>query len=177
MNFSIKKTGLFISALGFVALSNTALAEVQNATLTGNGEVTASTCNFTFTNVPGDTVTSLTLDSISQSEILQSAAGDSSTINEQFFNLKFDSCVNTQNINVTMTSGAVSGAGSEGVTIGVFAGNSDIEITPLQDINIGGASSGLAALALKYVRNVGSTPSTVAAGALTRDFSFQITYL
>jgi len=176
MNFSIKKTGLFISALGFVALSNTALADVQNESITATGEITTSTCTFTFKDGTGSPITSLTLNSISQGEVLQAAAGDASAFNEAFFSLDFQNCVNTQNVNVAMTAGAVSGVGSEGVTLGVFNATANLETTPLQNISVAGPT-GTQNLSVKYVRNAGSTASSITAGTLSRDFSFQITYL
>jgi len=180
MNFSIKKTGLFISALGFVALSNTTLAEVQNETLTTNGEVVASTCTFTFTDGTGGALTSLTLNSISESEVLQGAAGSASAFNEAFFNLDFQACANTQNIQVDMTAGAVgggAGTAATGVTLGVFSGPDNVETNGLNDINLNGGSTGTQGLSVKYIRNAGTEAADIGAGTLTRDFSFQVTYL
>lgn len=177
MNILIKKTGLLISALGFVALSNTALADVQNATLATNGEITTSTCTFTFKDGTGAIVTSLTLNSISQGEVLQAPEGGASAFNEAFFSLDFQNCVNTQNINVAMTAGTVSGAGSEGVTLGVFNGSDNLETTPLPNIGVIGGTTGTQSLSVKYVRNSGTTAENITAGTLSRDFSFQVTYL
>ena len=119
MNFSIKKTGLFISALGFVALSNTALAGVQSEVLQANGEVTASTCDFSFQSL-SSSVTSLTLDSISQARVLEATAGVGTAINQKPFSLDFQNCTNTLNIQISMSGSTVSGDGSAGVTLGVF---------------------------------------------------------
>ena len=181
MNFSIKKTGLFISALGFVALSNTTLAEIENETLTTNGEIIASTCDFTFTDGTGGTLTSLTLNPISESQVLQGAAGSASALNEEFFNLNFQACVNTQNIQVAMTAGDVgagpAGTAATGVTLGVFNGSDNVETNALPDINLDGNAFGTQSLSVRYIRNAGTEAADIGAGTLTRDFLFQVTYL
>ena len=182
MNFSIKKTGLFISALGFVALSNTTLAEIQSETLTTNGEVIASTCNFTFTDGSGGPLpSSLTLNPISESQILQGAAGSGTLVNQEFFNLNFAACVNTQNINVAMSAGDVgagpAGVAATGVTLGVFNGSDNVETNALPDINLDGQAVGSQSLSVRYIRNAGTEAADIGAGTLTRDFLFQVTYL
>lgn len=169
---------LFICGVTSCLVAGQSFATEDTSTLTANGNLIASSCDFDIQDPTGTSITSLALPDISESDVYKltfNQANTSPTLSGDF-KLSFSNCVNTESVRISYTEDATPSGTAAGLDLVLSADGILQDGSSVPNFDLSGLNNGEKSFSVNYKRTA-EAEGDISVGNVSKAFNFVVTYL
>lgn len=169
---------LFICGVTSCLVAGQSFATEDTSTLTANGNLIASSCDFDIQDTTGSSITNLALPDISESDVYKLTFNQTNTDPELSgnFRLSFSNCVNTESVRISYTEDATPSGDAAGLDLVLTADGVIQDGASVPNLDLGGINEGQREFSVNYKRTA-EAEGDISVGNVSKAFNFVVTYL